>query len=195
MINPQASARVSQPMDECINWWGYITKVGYGRVGRVMIRPEMPIMTVRLAEVVCWGDLVPLRASDVTRFWRKVTVGDTDDCWLWKGVPSTKWYGGFGLAGKVIQAHRLAYQMLVGPIPKGQCIDHLCQEKHCVNPKHMELVTRAENVMRGDSVPAKNGRKTHCNRGHPLSGDNLYSAPSNNKRYCRKCQKLNRGKL
>jgi hypothetical protein len=63
--------------------------------------------------------------------------------------------------------------LLVGPIPEGKQLDHLCRNRACINPEHLEPVTAKENILRGESFSAKNARKTHCIHGHELSGDNL----------------------
>jgi hypothetical protein len=73
-----------------------------------------------------------------------------------------------------------------GPIPDGLHLDHLCKVRNCVRPSHLEAVTPRENVMRSDGVASLNARKTHCKRGHPFSGRNLYVRP-NGERACRKC--------
>jgi hypothetical protein len=74
----------------------------------------------------------------------------------------------------MIYAHRLAYQLLVGPIPEGLVIDHLCRNPPCQNPAHMECVTHRENTLRGASPHAMNARKTHCKRGHEFTFQNTY---------------------
>ena len=114
-------------------------------------------------------------------FWSKVVKREPDECWLWTGCQTPKGYGRFAHR----RAHRMAYEYLVGPIPEGLVIDHLCRVRHCVNPAHMEVVTAGENVLRGIGVSAKNRTKTHCPQGHPLDGDNLYV--NQDKRMCRKC--------
>jgi hypothetical protein len=87
-----------------------------------------------------------------------------------------------------VRAHKVAYTLHVGPVPKGLILDHLCVNPKCVNPFHLEPVTWGENVLRGNSPFAINARKTHCPKDHPLSGDNLYIDPRG-KRECRECRR------
>jgi hypothetical protein len=84
--------------------------------------------------------------------------------------------------------HRYAYEALVGPIPDGKQIDHLCRNRACCNPEHLEPVTIQENIRRGEGPQAINARKTHCIRGHALSGDNLYLVPKSGRRNCVICR-------
>ena len=122
-------------------------------------------------------------------FWSKVRK--TPSCWLWTGKKSHG-YGRFFASevGKEVQAHRWSYQISIGPIPDGLTIDHLCRTHACVNPSHLEPVTRAENVLRGNSVPAINARKTTCNQGHEFSP----SLAPNGHRFCAVCMRDNRRK-
>ena len=120
------------------------------------------------------------------RFWAK--VNKTDTCWLWT-ASTTNGYGKIhsgGRSRKMLLAHRVAYEMLVGPIPEGMHLDHLCRVILCVNPKHLEPVTLQENVLRGENFIAKRARQTECLRGHPLSGANLRTN-SNGHRSCKIC--------
>jgi len=87
-----------------------------------------------------------------------------DGCWLWQGPLSPN---GYGRTSKWY-AHRAMYEILMGPIPPRLVIDHLCRVRRCVNPDHMEVVTRGENVLRGETVSARAARQTHCKRGHLL---------------------------
>lgn len=108
-------------------------------------------------------------------FWGKVTK--TDDCWLWSGNKTDKGYGQFRVGGKMCAAHRTAFAVLVRLPARHLVINHLCKVRNCVNPDHMETVTQYENLMYSDSPATLNKRKTHCGKGHPLSGDNLYTKP------------------
>lgn len=113
------------------------------------------------------------------------------ECWNFTGGLDRDGYGRAFLNGKQGRAHRIVYEALVGPIPKGLVIDHLCRNRRCVNPDHMETVTIAENVRRGDNVVALNPTKTHCPQGHPYSGENLYYDPRG-WRGCKACRNAKR---
>lgn len=107
------------------------------------------------------------------RFWSK--VDKTEGCWNWKGGKFTEGYGRFGIGNKDRYAHRVAYEMLVGSVPKGLVIDHLCRNRICVNPAHMEVVTNEENLRRGlPSICEQMAAKVYCTRGHLLSRENCY---------------------
>src|SRR5690242_3990108 len=99
-----------------------------------------------------------------TRFWSK--VDKSGFCWLWTASVDHDGYGRFVVDGKTCKAHRIAYTLSIGPIPDGLTIDHLCRNKRCVNPAHLEAVSQKENNHRGTSPSALNIQKTHCIRGH-----------------------------
>lgn len=127
------------------------------------------------------GEMTP----DVeARFWAKVVV--VENCWEWCGCTS-RGYGQFYMGKKIHAAHRVSYELSVGPIPNGLTLDHLCRNRRCVNPSHLEPVTLKENVRRGRGPAAGNFRKTHCPQGHPLLGDNLVV-----RRGWRECKTCNR---
>jgi len=123
--------------------------------------------------------------DDRRRFWAK--VDKTRECWLWLGAKTTG-YGVMRLRGKNVLAHRFAYEDIVGSIPEGLQIDHLCRNPSCVNPSHLEVVTNKENCLRGESPNAINARKTHCDNGHPFDEQNTYVRPDNGQRQCRICR-------
>lgn len=117
----------------------------------------------------------------------KYTVTLPTDCWSWVGPKRAGGYGRIKLDGKKdVLAHRWVYELLRGPIPRGLVIDHLCRNRTCVNPQHMEPVTARENTKRGDVGWRR--YVVQCIRGHPLEGDNLFIAKSG-KRSCRSCRR------
>lgn len=121
-----------------------------------------------------------------TRFWSKVRKGP--DCWDWLAGQDGDGYGVFTIpAGRLERVHRLAYRLLVGPIPAGLTLDHLCRNRACVNPDHLEPVTNRVNVLRGVGPTARFAARTHCSRGHLLSRDNLRMEGT--VRRCRACDK------
>lgn len=124
----------------------------------------------------------------LVRFW--VSVLKTDTCWLWVGCVTKEGYGLFFDGTKQVLAHRFAYELLVGPIPKGLELDHVrawgCTNKHCVRPDHLEPVTHLENLRRGDAPAAQNRRKTHCKNGHEFTLENT-RITHEGKRQCLAC--------
>ena len=101
------------------------------------------------------------------RFWPKVARGAADECWPWIAATDPKGYGRIGAGGgrgcRTLFAHRVAYELLVGPIPPSLELDHRCRHPACVNPAHLEPVTHRENMIRGRNA---NAEKASCVRGH-----------------------------
>lgn len=122
------------------------------------------------------------------RFWSKVEVGHPLGCWLWVAADNGVGYGAFWDGNRQVSAHRWAYEALVGPIPEGLVLDHLCRTRHCVNPDHLEPVTPRENVMRGNTLAAKRASQVSCHRGHPYDEKSTDSADG--RRRCRACKKM-----
>ena len=128
------------------------------------------------------------------------TESNDQGCWIWQGKIDRYGYPLVKIAGAWVLAHRVSHREFVGPIPEGYEVDHLCFVTACICPAHLEAVTPAENIDRARragrlSLPPTvhaNAAKTHCKRGHPLSGDNLAVRDNNGKpqRQCRACQRL-----
>jgi hypothetical protein len=145
----------------------------------------------------------PVRGGQMAKFWSKVDKRGPDECWPWTGGLVWDGYPRFKATyqgERFVRAHRFAYRVFVEPIPDGLTIDHLCHtqdcerkeqdcpHRRCVNPAHLSAETGVRNTMRGNGLARKNAEKTHCPKGHPLSGDNLYASPTG-ARYCRTCQR------
>lgn len=119
---------------------------------------------------------------------RRIHVTDYG-CWLWMGERNSHGYGRVSWRAQRMLVHRLVYEQVVGPVPDGLVIDHLCRVTDCCNPAHLEPVTQQENMRRGDhSTNHRNRLKRECMHGHPLSGDNLYVTSTGN-RQCKECKR------
>lgn len=143
---------------------------------------------------------IVLTRLNLKKFWANIDRRGPDECWHWKrGVHHG--YGHTAFKKKRIMAHRATYHLLIGPIPEGTELDHVCHNRDadcvggddcphrsCVNPWHLEPVDHSENVKRG-RTGAHNAVKTHCPKGHPYSGENLYEHVRNGliERKCRAC--------
>lgn len=124
-------------------------------------------------------------------FRRNIKVNVLSGCWEWQGDHYMSGYGRIYYKGKQVRAHRLSYEHYVGEIPSHLEIDHLCRNPSCVNPKHLEVVTRSENIKRGllpEVLRQIQLRKTHCKHGHPYDESNTYKRPDGG-RDCKQCQK------
>ena len=136
-----------------------------------------------------WGN--PLgsapRPTPAERFESK--IDKSGDCWEWLGTIYKTGYGQFKVKKKQYLAHRWSYEHYVGPIPEGLVIDHLCRNRSCVNPDHLEPVTNEENLYRGKGYRIMNGMDDSCIHGHKYTPENTYWAPNGRHVRCRTCQR------
>jgi hypothetical protein len=134
----------------------------------------------------------PIPKANEERLWGQVVK--TEGCWLWTAGHRLG-YGVFHVRDSAsgtystVQAHRYIYEQLVGLVPYGLQLDHLCRNRLCVNPSHLEPVTIQQNVLRGMGLAANNSKKTHCLRGHPFDLINTRSTVKG-KRVCRLCDRI-----
>jgi HNH endonuclease len=125
----------------------------------------------------------------------RVLVGD--GCWEWTGGGTKNGYGTLKLSGATKLAHRTTYELFVGPVPVGLELDHLCRNRRCVRPDHLEPVTRTENILRGEGPQVARDRhaaKTHCPQGHEYTSENTRTYPGgvDRKYLCRSCVQCDR---
>jgi hypothetical protein len=121
------------------------------------------------------------------RFTDKFTINEETDCWEWQASKNVGGYGQFYYCGGPKVAHKVAYELMVGKVPQGLQLDHLCRVRYCCNPRHLEVVTSGENTRRGDNWQRD---KTHCKHGHEFNNKNTYIRPGTTRRDCKKCKYL-----
>jgi hypothetical protein len=121
-----------------------------------------------------------------SRFVQKIEISD-EGCWNWQAGLSHNGYGKFTVNGSDVRAHRWSYSNFVGPIADGMTVDHLCNNRRCVNPDHLQTLTQTENVLaeHSESTARKNSLKTECPKGHPYTDENTYRYK--NGRTCKTC--------
>lgn len=123
--------------------------------------------------------------------WEKLQdkfIIDDNYCWVWQGM-NAKGYGRLFIREEnhsTVVAHKVMYELLMGLVPEGLELDHLCRNRACINPNHLEPVTHLENLLRS---PITNSGKTHCKNGHEFTPNNIYRHPQRGSRLCKSCQK------
>lgn len=125
------------------------------------------------------------------RLARRTAIDTATGCHNWLGNLNGGGYGVIiegGLGSRLLRTHRVAYEIAKGPIPDGLQIDHLCRNRRCCNPDHLEAVTQQINMERGMAQSARNSRKTHCVRGHEFTPDNIFWRATG-ARQCRICRR------
>lgn len=130
----------------------------------------------------------------IDRFMAKVSRDEETGCWSWTGCVTSTGYGRVWNGQRSDWAHRVIYKLASRTIPDGLVLDHLCRNRRCVNPDHLEPVTDRQNTMRGvnpEATRARHKSKTHCLRGHPLFGLNI-RIDNRGHRICRACNAIHR---
>lgn len=122
------------------------------------------------------------------RLWEKVDRKGEDDCWEWLAFRNEEGYGVIAMNGYPRRAHRMSYELLIGPIPEGLHLDHLCRNRGCVNPKHLEPVTNAENIRRAQPFRVPMEPRVQCPNGHEYTPENTRRAKDGTRR-CRTCER------
>lgn len=124
----------------------------------------------------------------------KVAPCPVTGCWFWLGMLGADGYGSVWIGGtranggRLFRAHRASYEEFVGPIPEGMVLDHLCRQRSCINPDHLQPVTNKVNLLRGNTIAARNAAKTHCKNGHELIPENLRRVKGRG-RICKVCSR------
>jgi len=119
----------------------------------------------------------------------KVELQLGSDCWHWTAGVDDKGYGQVNVGGRPVKAHIVMWRLYRGAVPEGLTLDHLCRVITCVNPEHLEPVTRAENTRRQlGAIGHPNAAKTHCPNGHPYDSDNPRTLADGRHRVCRICR-------
>lgn len=131
-------------------------------------------------------------STKADRVLNRYDVDAVTECWIWRGKPKDTGYGQVkvgGRSGRVLLAHKAMYELLVGPVPSGQVLDHTCRRKICVNPAHLEPVTQKINIHRGIAPSARAAAATACPAGHEYNELNTYVRPDGKGKMCRTCSR------
>ncbi len=132
--------------------------------------------------------MMPPKAKPIKdRLLSKIIVKQSSGCWVYTGAKHNQGYGLISIGNNMKLAHRVSYEAFVSKIPNGLTIDHLCKNRRCINPEHLEPVTMIENLRRGNGVGVINSRKTACPKGHPFV---TITTKNGRKRFCSECNRI-----
>lgn len=143
-------------------------------------------MTVKKEWMIAYNKATKTNTPDKILSKVKITKG----CWLWTGYIRKDGYGGTKVSQKHYMVHRYMYELCFGKVPEGLVLDHLCRNRACCNPNHLEPVTSLENIRRGNA--GHNKFNTHCKQGHEWTKENTaiaYYAPGKPFRRCKACNR------
>jgi hypothetical protein len=140
---------------------------------------------------------IHLNQAQVVRFWTHVRKDGASGCWVWASYRTRSGYGRFSVGDIDLRAHRVSWILVRGQLNPGDTLDHLCRNRACVNPDHLEVVDHRTNIMRGESPTAINARKTHCPLGHEYTPENtsVIRHRGATHRQCRECRRVLRAKM
>ena len=133
------------------------------------------------------GSAIHLTSQDLSRFFSKIQVNRQSQCWEWTASLTPQGYAQVSFRGKPAVAHRISYRAFVGVIPEGLVIDHLCNNRRCVNPCHLKAVTHQENIIRGTAPTAVLARTNTCRKGHSFTPETTMVRKKTGVRTCRIC--------